>query len=59
MEKHLRKINPEAERAIEKAKNYTHIKRLGTDFRKWREEYKRYRDKTITIKHGLSLEKYT
>jgi radical SAM superfamily enzyme YgiQ (UPF0313 family) len=33
-------VNPENERAIEKAERYTHIKTMGTDFRRFREQYK-------------------
>ena len=49
LEKYLRKINPEAERAIEKAKNYTHIKRIGVRLGRWREEYKKIRDKLVRV----------
>ncbi len=48
LEKHLCKLNPGAEKAIEKAKKYVHIKRLGTNFRKLREEFKRYKELSAT-----------
>ncbi len=40
IERYLVKINPEAERAIEKAKRYAETKKMGTDFNKLREEFK-------------------
>ena len=40
IERYLVKINPEAEKAIEKAKRYVEIKKMGTDFNKLRDEFK-------------------
>ncbi len=40
IERYLAKVNPEAEKAIEKAKNYLETKKMGTDFNKLRDEFK-------------------
>lgn len=40
IERYLVKINPESEKAIEKAKNYFEVKKMGTDFNKLRDEFK-------------------
>jgi len=40
IERYLVKVNPESERAIEKAKTYFEVKKMGTDFNKLRDEFK-------------------
>ncbi len=40
LEKYFRRLGREYERAIDKAKTYTSIKTLGTDFNKLRQQYK-------------------
>jgi radical SAM superfamily enzyme YgiQ (UPF0313 family) len=40
LEKYFARLGKEYERAIDKAKNYVHIKTMGTDFNKLRQMYK-------------------
>ncbi len=49
IERYFRKINPEAGRAIEKAKNYTTVYSKGTDFNKLRERFKEVKSRPAII----------